>query len=150
MDSVYKRIQVIHCVAKAYKRFCDQHGDIVCKSFLDVGLSLPPDGSQDHLSIKDFEHGNPIIGDFAQTDEEIEAYQRAHIKIPEIGENGEYILEDGKPLRQYALLSNAQLRAALRARGIPGIAVDRQKREDDQVSDGRRFHPPAWVLRVRF
>jgi len=36
-------------------------------------------------------------------------------------EDGEYILEDGKPLRQYALLSNAQLRAALRARGIPGI-----------------------------
>jgi hypothetical protein len=83
---------------------------------------LPSDGSQDHLlAIKGFEHGEPAIGDFSQTDEEIEAYQQAHIKIPEVGENGEYILEDGKPLRQYALLNNAQLRAALRARGIPGI-----------------------------
>jgi len=73
-------------LAKAYKRLCDQHGDIVRKSFLDVGLSLPPDGSQDHLlAIKGFEHGNPIIGDFAQTDDEIEAYQQAHIKTPEIG-----------------------------------------------------------------
>ena len=73
------------------------------------------------LSIKGFEHGNPFIGDFAQTDEEIEAYQRAYVKTPEIGENGEYILEDGKTLRQYSLLNNAQLRGALRARGIPGI-----------------------------
>ena len=117
-----KRIQITHCVGKAYERLCDQHGDIIRKSFVDVGLSLPPDGSEDHLlAIKGFEHGNPIIGDFSQTDKEIEAYQQAHVKIPEIHENGEYILEDGTPLRQYALLNNAQLRAALRARGIPGI-----------------------------
>ena len=64
-----KRIQITHCVGKAYERLCDQHGDIIRKSFVDVGLSLPPDGSEDHLlAIKGFEHGNPIIGDFSQTD----------------------------------------------------------------------------------
>jgi hypothetical protein len=39
-------------------------------------------------------HGEPEIGDYSQTDAEIEAYQHTHVKIPEIGENGEYILED--------------------------------------------------------
>ena len=93
--------------------------------------------SQAHLlAIKGFEHGKPIIGDFARTDEEVEAYQQAHIKIPEIGVNGEYMLEDGKPLRQYALLTNTQLRAALRARGIPGIG------KKEKVT-GRCFNPPA-------
>jgi hypothetical protein len=135
-----KRVQITHCVSTAYERLCDRHGNIVRKSFLDVGLSLPPDGSQDHLlAIKGFEHGEPTIGDFSQTDEEIEAYQKAHIKIPEVCENGENILEEGKPLRQYALLNNAQLRAALLARGIPGIG----KKEKMIKSDGRRFDPSA-------
>jgi len=117
-----KRIQMTNCVAKAYRQLCDQHGKMVAKSFLDVGLSLPTDGSQDHLlSIKGFGHGKPIIGDYTSTDAEIEAYQHAYVKIPKIGENGEYILEDGTPLRQYGLLNNTQLKAALRARGIPGI-----------------------------
>jgi hypothetical protein len=49
-----------------------------------------------------------IIGDYTSTDAEIEAYQHAHVKIPEIGENGEYILEDGTPLRQYGLLNKTQ------------------------------------------
>ena len=61
---------------------------------------------------------------FKQTKRSRPSYQQAHIKIPEIGENGECIhniLEDGKPLREYVLLINAQLRAALWARGILGI-----------------------------
>jgi hypothetical protein len=36
------------------------------------------------LSIKDFPHGEPEIGDYSQTDAEIEAYQQAHVKIPKI------------------------------------------------------------------
>jgi hypothetical protein len=99
-------------VAKAYKRLCDEHGDIVRKSFLDVGLSLPPDGSQDpFFPLKASSMEILLLG----------TLPKQYVKIPEIGENGEYILEDGKPLRQYSLLNNAQLRAALRARGIPGI-----------------------------
>lgn len=117
-----KRIQMTHCVGEAFKILRERHADMIAKSFLDVGLSLPPDGSQDHLlSIKGFPHGEPEIGDYSQTDAEIEAYQHAHVKIPEIGENGEYVLEDGTPLRQYGILNCEQLRAALRARGIPGI-----------------------------
>ena len=41
-------------------------------------VSLPPDGSQDHIfATEGFE-------DFTQTDEEIEAYQQAHVRIPEV------------------------------------------------------------------
>ena len=50
---------------------------------------------------------NPKSG-IIQTDAEIEAYQHAHVKIPEIGGNGEYILEDGTPLRQYGILNYEQ------------------------------------------
>jgi hypothetical protein len=77
--------------------------------------------SQDQPRASCYDSTGSTASGYPLTDEEIEAYQQAHVKIPEIGENGEYMLEDGKPLRQYALLSNAQLRAALRARGIPGI-----------------------------
>ena len=97
---------------------------MVTKSFLNISLFLPTDGSQDHLLfIKGFGHGKPIIGNYTLTDAEIETYQHAHVKIPEIGENGEYILENGTPLRQYGLLNNTQLKAALRARGIPGMVI---------------------------
>lgn len=136
-----KRIQLTHCVAEAFDRLCRLHGNMIEKSFLDVGLSLPPDGSQDHLlSIKGFDHGTPIIGDYSQTDAEIEAYQQAHVKIPEIGENGEYILEDGTPLRQYYLLNNSQLKAALRARGIPGIGK-KEKMVKALLADDSTHHP---------
>ena len=39
-------------------------------------------------------HGEPETSDYFQTDAEIE---QAYVKIPEIGENGEGILEDGTP-----------------------------------------------------
>jgi hypothetical protein len=70
------------------------------------------------LSIKDFPHGEPEIGDYSQTDAEIEAYQQAHVKIPKIWESGEYILETA---HHFDSANCEQLRAALRARGIPGI-----------------------------
>lgn len=44
-----KRIQMTHCVAKAFDRLRSLLGNMIKKSFLDVGLSLPPDRSQDHL-----------------------------------------------------------------------------------------------------
>jgi len=67
-----KRIQMTHCVAEAFRTLREQHADMIAKSFLDVGLSLPADGSQDHLlSIKGFPHGEPEIDDYSQTDAEI-------------------------------------------------------------------------------
>ena len=102
MDSQQKENPNDPLCSRGIQALREQHAGMITKSFLDVGLSLPPD-------------------DYSQTDAEIEAYQQAHVEIPKIGENGEYILEDGTPLRQYGILNCEQLRAALPARGIPGI-----------------------------
>ena len=97
-------------------------------------------GARITFSIKGFDHGTPIIDDYSQTDAEIEAYQQAHVKIPEIGENGEYILEDCTPLREYYLLNNSQLKAALRARGIPGIGK-KEKMVKASLADDSTHYP---------
>ena len=72
---------------------------------------------------------------------------RSRLIIPEIGENGEYILEDGTPLRQYGILNCEQLRVALRSRGIPGIG-----RKDRMVKalmvDDSTHQPGVLELRI--
>lgn len=48
-----RRIGITHCVAKAWQRFCQEKAEMVVDSFINLGLTLPTDGSQDHLlSIK--------------------------------------------------------------------------------------------------
>lgn len=117
-----KRVQTTRNVADAWEWLCREKSEMVAKSFIDVGLNLPTDGSEDHLlSIKGQGHGRPEIGAFHIPDEDIEDYQLAHQRMPEISETGDYILADGKPLRNYSWLSNSQLSDALRTRGIPGI-----------------------------
>ena len=96
-----KRIQMTHCVAEAFKLLREQHAGMITKSFLDVGLSLPLTEAKTTCLFPTASLKSGTIPRLA----EIEAYQQAHVKIPEIGENGEYILEDGNPLRQYGILN---------------------------------------------
>lgn len=122
-----KRIQLTKNVAEAWRIMCTEKKEMLAKSFLDTGIYLHTDGSQDHLiSIKGYAHGEPQIGNFWRTDKEIEEYQLAHQKVPEIGDNGEYILEDGTFLRTYTWLSADQLKAAIKLRGITGIGTKDQ------------------------
>ena len=117
-----KRIQTIENVADAFEWLYTERADMIAKAFKDVGLSLATNGSEDHLlSIKGYEHGKPDISDWNSVDKELEGYQMAHEKVPYIGENGEYILADGKPLRNYSILFKAQLQDALRYRGFTEI-----------------------------
>jgi len=60
-----KRVMVTHIVVTAWEKFCTEKKEMVQKSFQDVGLFLPVDGSQDHLiNIKGFEEGELVIGDW--------------------------------------------------------------------------------------
>ena len=60
-----KRIMVTHVVARAWCAFCLEKRALIQKSFLDVGLTLPVDGSQDYkLKIKGM--GKIEIGDWQQ------------------------------------------------------------------------------------
>ena len=44
-----RRILMTHWVAQAFQRVHDEHQDTIIRCFQSVGLSLPVDGSQDHL-----------------------------------------------------------------------------------------------------
>jgi hypothetical protein len=87
----------------------------------------------------------PIISDYSQTDAEIEAYQQAHVKIPEIGENGEYT-------RRWHPSASIQLAEQLSAqRSLTGSRNTRDwQGEDDPGFDGRRFDSSPRLLRTRF
>lgn len=117
-----KRIQMTHNIADTMADFYNKKSALIAKSFVDVGLNLPTDGSKDHLlSIKDFGHGLPQIGDFTILDHDIEAWQKTHERIPEIGDDGEYIMVDGLPLIDYNVLTVEHLREAMRRRMVAGV-----------------------------
>jgi hypothetical protein len=57
-----RRIMVTHVVANAWKKFCNEKRELVIKSFMDVGVTLPVDGSCDNnIKIKGMD--GIIIGD---------------------------------------------------------------------------------------
>ena len=60
-----KRVMVTHVVAQAWNVFCQEKRLLIQKSFQDVGLTLPLDGTQDHkLRIKGFDRIE--VGDWRQ------------------------------------------------------------------------------------
>lgn len=59
-----KRVMVTHVVGEAWDQFCTTKKSLIEKSFIDVGLNIASNGSEDSkLSIKGYEHGKPEIGD---------------------------------------------------------------------------------------
>jgi len=64
-----KRVMVTYVVREAWSQFCITKKDLIRKSFIDVGLNIASNGSEDSkLSIKGYEHGKPEIGDWSQID----------------------------------------------------------------------------------
>jgi len=61
-----KRIMTTHVVAQAWHAFCQQKSELICKSFRDVGVALPIDGSRDdEIKIKGFTSTDIEIGDWS-------------------------------------------------------------------------------------
>ncbi|RPB29326.1 hypothetical protein L211DRAFT_872096 [Terfezia boudieri ATCC MYA-4762] len=89
-----KRIMTTHVVGDAWAQFCKDKKNMICKSFRDVGITLPIDGSQVHrLQIKgipasDFVIGNGEFPSPARTDPaldiELETFYRS---IPARGDD---------------------------------------------------------------
>jgi hypothetical protein len=49
----HKRVMVTHVVAEAWAQFCREKRNLIQRSFIDVGLNIASDGSEDSkLSIK--------------------------------------------------------------------------------------------------
>ena len=62
-----KRVMVTHVVREAWNQFCTEKKSLIEKSFIDIGLNIALDGSEDSkLLIKGYEHGKPEIGDWSR------------------------------------------------------------------------------------
>ncbi|KAA8910529.1 hypothetical protein FN846DRAFT_934054 [Sphaerosporella brunnea] len=44
-----RRILITHCIADAWEKLHNEQGDVIRKSFQQTGISLNPNGSEDHL-----------------------------------------------------------------------------------------------------
>ena len=61
-----KRIMTTHVVAQSWHAFCQQKSELICKSFRDVGIALPVNGSRDdEIKIKGFTSTDIEIGDWS-------------------------------------------------------------------------------------
>jgi hypothetical protein len=66
-----RRVLLTQWVAVAWKRLHEEYKDTIIKTFRSVGLSLNPDGSEDHeLKIKGL--ADIKVGDYTQREPEIE------------------------------------------------------------------------------
>jgi DDE superfamily endonuclease len=116
-----KRVMVTHVVTEAWDQFCREKKSLIQKSFIDVGLNIASDGSEDSkLSIKGYENGGPEIGDWSQIDN-YEDYQ----ELP-IGELEEYIKEEEIYITtNYRGLLRSRLIEILEERGLLGSLKSR-------------------------
>jgi hypothetical protein len=141
-----KRVMVTHVVAEAWNRFCKDKRNIIQKSFIDVGLNIASNGSEDSkLSIKGYEHGKPEIGDWSRIDDNYEDYY----ELPQTDELDEYI-EEGEVCitTNYRGLLRSRLQEIIRERGLEGLSKTRAEmveilQEDDRIS---RLYCIQWQI----
>ena len=129
-----KRVMVTHVVAAAWERFCSTKKALVQKAFKDVGLSIRPDGSEDHLlSIKGYKHGKPEIGDWTSAEQDWKDTE----EIPLISKDNEFGLESESCISfNYRGLTRTKLRDLIIERGLIGRSKNRKEivailKEDD-------------------
>jgi hypothetical protein len=62
-------------VGEAWIQFCKEKKSLIKKSFVDVGLNIALDGSEDSkLSIKSYEHSKLEIGDWSQINDNYDSF----------------------------------------------------------------------------
>jgi hypothetical protein len=133
---------VTHVVGKAWIQFCKEKKSLIEKSFVDVGLNLASDGSEDSkLSIKGYEHGKLEIGDWSKIDKddcmELEGFQEIPLEKEELDE---YIQEEEVCITiNYRGLQRKRLEELIRKRGLPYSKLRRVEmvealQEDDRIS----------------
>ena len=117
-----KRVMVTHVVSESWKQFCQEKKALIAKAFQDVGLSLSIDSSEDSLlSIKGYNHGEPIIGDWRRADELEDIQDFQEIASTGMAEEAEYRLESEACITQnYKGMLVSQLREVMIDRQIKG------------------------------
>jgi len=117
-----KRIMVTYVVAQAWSRLCDKNHTVVINSFVDTGIYLAADGSEDHL-IKIKGLGPIVVGDYMIRDREIEGYE--HREIPKAGDHD--VVIDAAFHQGYEDTTVIELKRQIKARGLKGSGACKRK-----------------------
>jgi hypothetical protein len=133
-----KRIMITHVVREAWNQFCMEKKSLIEKSFVDIGLSIASNGSEDSkLSIKGYQHGKLEIGDWSQIDDSnYEGFQ----EVPQTGELDEFIMKEEVCITtNYRGLPRSRMRELIKDRGLKGVSKRRAEmveilQKDDQIS----------------
>lgn len=138
-----RRVMTTHVVAEAARKLADEKADLVRKAFLECGISVHPDGSQDHLiRIKDI--SNSVI-DFAgwETQEDpVIGQEDDFAELPEANDTfDEFLLEEEEflPRNNYRTLLVKELKDLCRQRGLAvsgakKVLIERLEQLDAQGS----------------
>jgi hypothetical protein len=123
-----KRIMVTYVVGEAWIQFCKEKKSLIEKAFVDVGLNIASDGSEDSkLSIKGYEHRKPEIRDWSKIDKDdcIEGFQEIPLEKEELDE---YIQkEEHCVTTNYRGLQRKRLEELIKKRGLLYAGLRRAK-----------------------
>jgi hypothetical protein len=132
-----KQVMVTHVVGEAWIQFCKEKKSLIKKSFVDVGLNIASDGSEDSkLSIKGYEHRKPEIGDWSQIDDG-DSISKGFQEVLQNDELDEFIKEEEVCITtNYRGLQRSRLEELIKRRGLPYSRLRRAKmvevlQEDD-------------------
>jgi hypothetical protein len=132
---------VTHVVREAWNQFCTTKKGLIEKSFIDVGLNIASNGSEDSkLSIKGYDHGKPEIGDWSRIDYNNDNNYEDFQELLETNELDEFIKEEEVCITtNYRGLRRSRLQELLKERGLPGLGLRRAEmvevlQEDDRIS----------------
>ncbi len=127
---------------KAWNQFCIEKRSLIKKSFVDIGLNIASDGSEDSkLSIKGYEHGKLEIGDWSQIncDDDDGNYEDFQ-EFPQTDELDEFIKEEEVCITSnYRGLQRSRLQELMKERGVQRLGLRRAEmveflQEDDRIS----------------
>ena len=130
-----KRVMVTHVVGNAWNQFCTEKKSLIEKSFVDIGLNIPSNGSDDSkLSIKGYERGKPDIGDWSQIDDD-DNYDDFKEQA-QTGELDEFIKEDEVCITtNYRGLRRSRLLELMKERGVQGSTLRRAEMVEFLLQD---------------
>ncbi len=136
-----KRVMVTHVVGEAWNQFCREKKSLVEKSFVDIGLNIAPNGSEDSkLSIKGYEHSKPEIRDWSQIDIDDNGNYEGFEELLQADELDEFIKEEEVCITtNYRGLLRLSLLDVMNERGLQGLGLRRHEmvevlQEDDRIS----------------
>jgi hypothetical protein len=140
-----KRIMMTHVVADVWRRVCDEKKDIVVKSFIDTGIAIRPDGSQDHLiNIKGISNSS-LVWDGWEEAVDITVKTEDYEEVPAVLDDLVAFLtatEDVAGPSQYGLLSKDELvrlcrHHCLKVSGNKASLIERLRALEEQGHQGQ-------------